>query len=236
MNQQLAPQSLAIYQALSHTKYMTAKNLASKLGIFPQAAFRAIKPLEKLGVVESTGRYPKKYRIKASEESLDSYLQIAQEQYIKTFLSSIKSPKSLLQKLNVTFIQNREELLKRMNADVAKAKMKIDNIVSGEEVPAETILARKNAISRGVKFRFIVQHVDEFYKYMFSNWKKLGAEVKYYPLVEARIIIIDDRIVYITSYNHKAKNEAVGVRFDYPPIAKLMTELFEKRWAKAQEV
>lgn len=232
----LPSQSLAIYQELTKSNQMTAKMLGANLGILPQAAYRAIKPLEKLGVVEQFGRYPKKYRIHASEDSLDSYLQNVQEQYVQTFISPINGSKSVLQKLNVNFIQNREELLQKTNADIAEAKVQIDNIVSGEEVPAETVLARKNAIDKGVKFRFIIQHVDEFYRYMFTNWKKLGMEVRYYPLLEARIIIIDANIVYITSYNPKENSEAVGVRFEYPPIARLMTEVFEKRWAKAEEV
>lgn len=236
MLKMLPAQSMAIYQELAKSKAMTASMLGSKLGIFPQAAYRALKPLEKLGVVEQFGRYPKKYRIRASEDSLDSYLQNVQEQYLQTFLSPINSTNSFLQKLQVTFIQNREELLQKTNEDIGNATKQIDNIVSGEEVPAETVLARKNAIDKGVKFRFIIQHADEFNRYMFGNWKKLGMEVRYYPLLEARIIIIDRRIVYITSYNPKENNEAVGVRFEYPPIAKLMTEVFEKRWTKAEEV
>src|SRR5580658_1828501 len=111
MLKMLPSQSLAIYQELTKSNPMTARMLGANLGILPQAAYRAIKPLEKLGVVEQFGRYPKKYRIHASEESLDSYLKNVQEQYVQTFISPLNGPKSIFQKLQVTFIQNREELL-----------------------------------------------------------------------------------------------------------------------------
>src|ERR1700730_4143624 len=98
MLKMLPSQSLAIYQELTKSNPMTAKLLGVNLGILPQAAYRAIKPLEKLGVVEQFGRYPKKYRLCASEESLDSYLQNVQEQYLQTFISPITDSKSILQK------------------------------------------------------------------------------------------------------------------------------------------
>lgn len=237
MNRALSPQSLAIYKELSSSDPMTAKDLGQQLGILPQAVYRAIKPLRDLGVAEEVGRYPRKYRARASEDSLETYLKIMQEQYIKTFLPvSNKTKNPLAQLLQVEFIQNRKDLSQRTIEDMLHAKRKFDCIVSGHEVPPEQLLAYKKAIVRGIELRFVVQSFDEFSRYMFSNWRKLGIKVKYHPLLEARIIIIDDRIVYITSYNPKVNEEAIGVRFDYPPIAKLMQELFEKRWSQAKEV
>jgi len=214
---------------------MTAKKLGLQLGIHPQAAYRAIRPLEALGVVESTGSYPKKYRICASENSLTTYLKNMQEQYVKTFLTE-SNKNSLAQLLQIEFIQNRTIAVQKLMEDLQDAKFQVDSIVSGEEVPAELVLVRKDALARGVQQRFIVQKVDEFKRYMFGNWKKLGLQVQYYPLLEARIIVVDKRVVYIMSYNPKMNEEAIGVRFDYPPIANLMSELFERRWNQSKEV
>ena len=214
---------------------MTAKKLGSQLGILPQAAYRALRPLEALGVVEALGSYPKKYRICASEDSLTTYLKMAQENYLKTFLTNSKKD-SLAQLLQIEFIQNRTMSVQKTIEDLQNAKFQVDSIVSGEEVPAELVLARKDALAIGVQQRFIVQKVDEFKRYMFRNWKKLGLQVRYFPLLEARIIIIDKRIVYIMSYNPKMNEESVGVRFDSPPSAALMNAVFEKRWNRASEV
>lgn len=235
----LTPQSEAIYNELSKTKQMTAKTIGQRLGIHPQAAYRALKPLCKLGVVEQIGRYPRKYRILFSEDSLETYLKMAQEEYIKKFFANTKVKKNknpFSQLLQIEFIQNRKELNQRTIVDIVQAKKKFDCIVSGHEVPAEQLLAYKQAIARGVKLRFIVQHFDEFNRYMFLNWRKLGMKVKYYPVLEARIIIIDNKIVYITSYNPNMNEEAVGARFDYAPIAKIMSEVFESRWTQAEEI
>ena len=64
----------------------------------------------------------------------------------------------------------------------------------------------------------------------------MGMKVKYYPIMEARIIIFDAKIAYITSYDPKRKEEAIGVRFQYPPIARILQELFDQRWSKAKEI
>lgn len=235
----LNPQSEAIYNELSKTKKITAKIIGHRLGIHPQAAYRAIKPLLTLGVVEQIGRYPRKYRILTSEDSLETYLKMAQEEYIRKFFSNarVKNNKNpFSQLLQIVFIQNRKVLNMKTIEDIVHANKTFDCIVSGHEVPAEQLLAYKKALARGVKLRFVVQNSDKFNRYMFLNWRKLGIKVKYYPVLDARIIILDKKIVYITSYNPKIHEEAVGVRFDYAPIAKLMSEVFESRWMQAEEI
>src|SRR5436189_6242319 len=123
-----------------------------------------------------------------------------------------------------------------MNEDKKNATKEIHQIVSGIEIPAESILENKRAIERGVQVKYLVQRLDEVNKDMLINWQKIGIEVKYFPLIEARIIIVDKKIVYITSYNPLNKNECTGVRFDYPPVAKIMNEVFLQRWEMGKEL
>jgi len=71
---------------------------------------------------------------------------------------------------------------------------------------------------------------------MFTNWSKVGVDVRYYPNIESRIFTIDRHIVYFTSYNPDNIQEAIGMRFDYVPYAILMDELFEQKWEQGKTI
>lgn len=236
----ISPQTSDVYELLIKHQVLTAMQIGVRLDIIPNAVYRSVKPLIELGCVETIGKHPVKFSIKSPGQALDSYLLTSREDFLKTFfpngINALGSDIKEVESLDVSFIKNRNELIERSTEDIKNAKNDVKHIVSGLEVPPETILAFKQAFERGVKLRFLVQKLDEVNKEMLKNWKRLGIDVKYLPLLDARIIIIDFKIVYLTSYNHKKQDEAVGVRFNYLPIVRLMNELFEAKWRVAKVV
>ncbi len=232
----LSRQTEDIYRLLLTCDGLTAREIGSKLGIFPHAVYRSIKPILALGLVEQLDTYPVLYHAKAREEALSTFLLVARENFLRKFSQKKELQVSNNIPLDISFIQNRIDLLERSNIDIKQSTDSVHHIVSGLEIPAETVLELKNAVERGVQIKFLVQKLDEVNKNMLFNWQRLGIEVKYFPLLESRIIIIDEKIVYITSYNPDKKEEAVGVRFVYPPIAFLMEEVFLKRWDIAKKI
>lgn len=235
----ISPQSATIYRLLQTSSQMSAADIAKKLDILPHAVYRAIKPLLTMDLVENSNTYPVRYQAKHSDYALDAYVNNAREQFVQSFfVSNLVGSSTTAAKtgLPTTFVKDRQDLLDQSNADMNHAKNEVVMIVSGLIAPAETILAYKRAAERGVKIRIIVQNLNETNKDMLRNWKKLGVEVRYYPLIEARILLFDNNIVYFTSYNPAEKEAGIGVRFAYPPMAMMMNELFEKRWELAEEI
>lgn len=230
----ISPQAVEIYRLLSKEQHLTAKEIADKLNIFPNAVYRSTKVLTQFGFIEQIGKYPIRYTSRPSADGLDSYTQSVR----KTLLNSLSINIQNLfdnEKIGVLFINNRTHLIERSNTDTKNAIKDISLIVSGLEVPADTILEYKRAIdTRGVRMRVIVQKLDEAKETMLKNWQKMGIEVRHYPLIEARIIIFDSKIAYITSYNLTIKEESNGVRFNYAPIAQILQDLFEQRWTKSK--
>lgn len=231
MKNLFSEQALAVYRQLKN-KSQTASEIGKKLKIFPNAVYRSIKPLVDAGIVEGTPEYPEKFKAKSNDETM-SLLTLLFQQNLQGAFGLKENKQKLLQ---LTFIRTRDELV-RMHIDDSKiAKNRINLISSGNELPGELILAYKRALDRGVKVRVIVQNLDKVMAEMFRNWKKMGVDVRYYPNIEARIFIFDHRIVYLTSYNPKDSQEAIGIRFDYAPYAKLMDDLFEQRWKLSKDL
>lgn len=229
----LPPQSVKIYRLLINSPELTAKDVGYKLQILPNAVYRATKPLLELSFIEQTENYPLRYKVKHTSEALDLYSLIIRQNFEEEF--ELKNTISNTA-FKMSFIQDRDYLLENTNKDVSSSKNTVKFIVSGLEVSGETMLVYKRAIERGVEIKAIVQKVDAKAYDMFKNWIKIGLQVRYLPNIESRIFVIDKRIVYFTSYNKDRKNEAIGVRFNYPPYAKLMDELFEQKWKKALKI
>lgn len=233
----LSPQSRSLYKLLIRNEALNSKEIGGKLGILPHAVYRSIKPLISIGLVEKIKGYPARFKIATPSSAIDAYLLKTKENFLQSFFpKGISSETQTNKELSISFIKDRPELLERSNQDMSQAKQEVEILVSGLEVPAETILEYKRACERGVKIRTLVQRLDETNREMLHNWRKIGIDVRYFPLLEARIIIFDSEIVYITSYNPEIKDESIGIRFNYPPIAKLMKELFEIRWATSKEI
>ena len=82
----------------------------------------------------------------------------------------------------------------------------------------------------------LIQDLKAFSKERFKAWEKIGIEIRYLKYMQARIFIYDKEIVYFTSYSESQNQEAIGMRFEYPPYAVLMEELFEQRWSLAKDI
>jgi sugar-specific transcriptional regulator TrmB len=208
---------------------LSAKEIGAKLNILPHAVYRAIKPLEELGIVLKLATYPTIFEAQSIQDSAD-LLSLEVKENFQEIFSGKNQGFSSPQLLKLSFIKNRSDLLEKTSKDIQNAKESIDFIVSGLEIPAESVLSFKQAFENGVAIRAVIQDCSEATEGLLRTWDKLGVMVRYYPNMEARIFIIDNEIVYFTSYNPEEKVSGIGVRFHYAPYAKLMNELFEQRW------
>lgn len=231
--QNITPQAKAIYSLLSDKKPLTAVQIADKLNILPHAVYRATKVLIDYGFVRKMGRYSTLYMKSDPEGPIDLYTS-AMKTYLTEAFSAKNKPGSNL--LDISFIQSRDQLIEMTNRDVDNAQKSISFIVSGHEVPAETILAYKHAVERGVNVRQLIQDLDAASRDMLKSWKNAGINIRYFPNMESRIFVYDSQIVYFTSYNPDKNPEALGVRFNYAPIACIMNDVFEKKWKSAKEI
>lgn len=229
----IPPQSTKIYSLLKDGAPRTAKYIAEQLNIFPNAIYRAIKQLLELGIVQKLQGYPIKYQVRSASDAMGLYSLIMRQNFQDVFKNKNNTHNNE-QALNISFITNRKELLEQTKRDAKYTKDTFDHVVSGHEIPADSILTYKKSLERGVKVRIIVHQTPQ--KQMVESWRQMGVEVRYYPDIAGRIFIFDKRIVYFTSYNPKKKQEAVGVRFEYLPFALLMNELFEQKWKTAKVI
>ena len=226
----LSPQAQKAYALLLKHKALSAAKIGRLMKVAPNSIYRNIRQLVQIGLVENGHQYPAKYHPKPLAAGLDLYTSIMRQNFFETFGTSSYSQKDP----QISFFQTRSDFLKQANKDAGRATTQINFLVSGHEVPAETILAFKKAVDRKVRVRALVQGLRD--RQMLKNWQLIGVEVKSTNYIGARIITFDEKISHLYSYNPSRQKEAVGVRFDYAPYALLMDELFEQKWQTGKNI
>ncbi len=225
----LSPQAREVYGLIGKGKSLTAKEIGKVLKIFPNAVYRETKKLESLGLITKTGNYPVRFSLKNSSEALGFLNTLIRQSFSNSQLTTENS-------LKLGFIENRKELLALTNKDTKTVKESLNIIVSGHEVPADTILTQKQAVDRGVRVRMLIQDLSASSRESIRAWQKIGIEIRYLKYLQARIFVFDRKIVYFTSYSEIKNHEAIGMRFEYEPYARLMSELFEQKWLESKAV
>jgi sugar-specific transcriptional regulator TrmB len=230
----VSPQATEIYRLIGDGQVLTAQEIAHELNILPNAVYRVTKKLADLGMIEKLGDYPARYRALPIQAAMSYYLMAATSSFRREF--NIKKPSQTAKNSGptISLIKDRPSMLRRGASDARAAKQSIDIIVSGHDVPDETVMAYRKATTIGIPVRMIVHQISQLDSSQTKRWQEIGVVVRYLPDLEVRMIIYDKQIVYITSYDAKSPRSAFGVRFAYEPLALQMSELFEQNWQKAK--
>jgi len=227
----LSPLALKTYRILLSKSGKTAKALSRPLRISTNAVYRPIKELLELGLITKSATYPIIYQALPVAQAKNLYTNIFEHDFTHFF--GLKEKKSNPQ---ISFIFTRDQMMKETANETKNAKRSISMIMSGHEIPAESLLISKQAIERGVNIRLLAQNSDKKSIIRYENMMKIGIQIKYLPIVHSRIFIVDEKIVFVGSYDPSDYKKAVGVRFHYPPFAKMLLQLFDRHWFAAKEI
>jgi sugar-specific transcriptional regulator TrmB len=229
----VSPQAMAIYNLLNEGGSKTAAEIGVALGILPNAVYRSIKQLEGVGILRRSSTYPVVFSVITPASAMGWFLLEAQRSFKQTFGDNSQAGPFNNPAASIAVIKSRTNLLKRTDQDAIHATRSINFIVSGLEVPDATILAYRKAIAKGVRVRALVQQNHHTTTQKLEQWKDIGVDVRYQRNTDLRIFTFDNDVAYITSYNDAKKEDAFGIRFNYPPLATMLNGLFEQQWHEA---
>ncbi len=230
----MSPQSQLLYQALlASNQPLSAKELAAMLHIFPNTVYRLAKPLVNMGLITEVNQYPHEFVAKTLDEGLSMYLLHQNDWFSQMFSQPRPSSSG---KMQFSFIQSREELFHVSIGETNKATQSVDLLRSGQEIPAELMLAIIEAKKRHVVTRMLVQDYPQKSVNLVNNWKKNGILVKKTPLRHIRLMLYDSTTVYFMSYRHADSERDLGMKISYAPFATILSQLFNEWWKKADNI
>jgi len=208
----------------------SARAIGSKLGILPNTVYRAVRPLLASGLLSVRPGHPEVFRRVEEAQAVDNATAWVR--------SELLGDLGLVEAGSTTVpVANRDELLEIATSQMSRAQREVGFIVSGLEVPAETILAYKHAVDRGVQVRALVQEQTATSAQMYRNWQAIGVQVRHLgQYLPARLFVIDRQMCVYTSYERARGWEAVGQRIESRPLAAMLAELFEQQWRQSTEI
>ena len=228
----LSRQAKDIYSLLLAKGPMSAAQIGEKLSIFPHAVYRSTKQLQALGCMSQTGKHPAYFEAAPLNESVEIFALLQKDWFLSTFMKDSSQDSNIQKDLNISFIDSREMLFEKALFDIQNAREEMDNLASGDELPAEIMLAQKNALERGVTIRTLFQKRSKDNESFIQARTKMGEQMRITEAVNTRIVIFDKRIVYIMSYDPSNYIKSNGIRFEYAPVGQLMYQVFMQYWER----
>ena len=233
----LSKQTKSIYSLLLDKGPMTAEIIAKQLHIFPQAVYRSTQQLQSLGCIKQIGSHPALFYALPIKDSVDTYTLFIRSLFLNSFNNSSRVQRTPVEgKLVINFIDSREMMFEKALADIKNAKQEMDNLASGDELPAEIMLAQKEALDRGVIIKTLFQKRTAENETFIRVRMKMGEQIRISETLNSRIVIFDRKVVYIMSYDPSNYIKSLGIRFEYVPFGQLMYQLFLQYWKRGKHL
>ena len=236
----LSPKSQALYRVLLQSnRPLSAKELGVKLNIFSSTVYRLAEPLIDFGLITKSNKYPYQFNAKPLDEGQSLFL-LNQSNWFSGQFSNGNNKRedgrsvSESENIQFSFVQSRDELMNESAMEIVKATKSIDILRSGHEIPAEVMLAIREAKKRKVLTRMLIQNYSKDNADQVGYWQQNGMMVRKTPLANLRLMIYDVKTVYFMSYKNTDSQKDLGMRIAYPPFAVVLSQLFEQWWKKAK--
>ncbi|MBI4008664.1 hypothetical protein HY357_00350 [Candidatus Roizmanbacteria bacterium] len=238
----LSKQAIDLYKILSQKGALTALQIGRFLDIHQHAVYRLADHLKQIGMVEEIPGRPKLFRVKNISQSRENYLSY-QRSWFDEIMRGIKERNieiniNKTNEFQISFIQEREQIFEQCAIDLQNANRKANFIVLGLKtgISPELLLEQKNAVERGVPVNIIVQEYSAENKIVLQAWKQAGLNVRYGKPIGFHLLLIDDTISYLMTYDPQDKLKRYATRIVHRPINQQLQLIFEKYWKEAKVI
>ena len=227
-----------VYQTLLEEGSLSAKEIAKRVKILPNATYRLLKKLKEKGLVSIVGKYPTLYYSLSPSVALDALVQRKALEFERLKREAIRAleQKESERETEINFIPSRYEIFMRYVEMVKRAKDEILVISIGEPIPEETLLAHRDALERGVKIRMIAHKYDKENKALLKAWQQMGLEIRHFPDWGFHLGIRDGKEAILSVNNPKDTRQRVGIQIFSQGLSKALRDYFYSLWPKATKI
>lgn len=235
----LTDQEIKIYTILLDNNRLSAKVIAERISILPNAVYRTGHKLSKMGFIAIIKNYPTIFQAIPLQTSAPAFIEKQTEMLQKLTNDFANTPleiehNSYPTNINLIYGANTiyEEGAKLL--DSAKHEMLVISI--GEPIPPNLLLSVKQAKDRGVSIKMIVHKYDEENKTVLENLKKNGYIIRYSPGSGFHIAVYDQKKSLLIINNPKDTSEKVAMLINSSGLSKALCDYFHSTWQKATKV
>ena len=215
---------------------MNAEVLSKESGVPLGKIYHTLSKLAEKGLIKIIPQRPKlfeavdpKIAIQTLIEIRKKYLEKEGELAIKK-LSTYPSNKPIIEGVRVVYGQT---LYRLVDEWYRSASLYLKRAFTFDSLPRRIMLLQKIAIKRGVKIMLLATQIDKRKVKLIQKCKKLGIEVRYFPLHELRIVIVDGKIGMIGVMNPSIPGQRIGIISESKEFCKAIEGYFDYLWRGA---
>jgi sugar-specific transcriptional regulator TrmB len=248
----LTTRQAQVYITLAQTGQATAKTIAKTLQTDRAEVYRAITELEKTGITQRILTSPITFKASPISEAFKillkqnaekhSQIQAKTERFIQKFQEN-NQENTNQEEHKYSLMRRPEDALNDAIKGVKYAQTSIDAILKTTLFKSSILTQSevlKEAIKRGVKFRYIV-HLPQSEKIplIVHTYDKNGFSIKHSPTPPQTTLIITDKkeaMVIIVKKASREKAPRQVLHSNDPNVVATFQDYFELKWSSAQEI
>jgi sugar-specific transcriptional regulator TrmB len=249
----LSPTQAHVYLTLIKSRKTSAKTLAKQTGVACPDIYRIMNIFEKMGLIQKIIEYPKKYEAIKIEKAIPSLINRKKEEIKeerKKILEFIKEMKSEQNNFtdpeidsDLVLLPATKGIIEKRKAGIRNAEYSIDSVISWKchksLLKANFKGVIKKAITKGVKFRIIIENPKKANLLENQVLKLINKNVAIrYTTTSppALITIYDKKEAEIYTSNKAGLCDASLLWSNNSSVVSVASGYFEYIWAQTEKV
>lgn len=235
----LTKQEVETYGLLLEKGSVSIKDLASEMGVLPNALYRVLDRLIKKGLVHSYGNNPTIYSLISPSVGLDilAKQKISElEEVKKIVIDSLIRQSFPTQETNINFLKGKDEFFRSYVKLAKQAKKEILVISVGEPISDEMKIINRDAIANGVDFKFIPHKYDRENQELLRSYVKMGWQTRHFPGSGFHLVVIDGKKSILAISNPKHTDDRIAFEIYSDGLSKAFRDYFYSVWEKASPI
>jgi len=216
---------------------------ASKHSRVPHSkTYQALESLRKKGFVRESGMRPKIFSPVNPEKAIKSYIKKRSGELEETAAGLIPTLAGLTKGVEpsvsekVQVVSGYKAMWKMVEDFYHRAEKYVKVMSTYEVAHYDSEAATRAAVGRGVKVkRLATKRLPDDVKKM-QKHKRLGAEVRFFPVQEIRLGIMDGVESWFMIVNPRNLEDRVSIHIESREMTKALEHYFDVIWRKAEEI
>ncbi len=231
-----------VYIALIRNGSLEGNQLSKLSGVPQSKIYSVLYRLEEKKFVSILNVSPKIFKAIDPKIAVINHLEKKKEEIeklerdIPKSLENLEKIKSIKTEELITVYRGRKNTHPIILNKFVTAKKYIKEMITFEYIPASIIREIKNCIERGVKIQMLATKKNKENTKLIRQIKKIGVEVKYYPINEIRLSIKDGVESNQMVVNPNDLIDRVSIVIESIELTKALEHYFDHVWKKAETI
>ena len=236
----LSEYEIKIYKTLLIEGSLKGGEISRKSSVPHGRTYEVLQRLVKKGFVQEIKTKPKLFKPIDPAIAVDSLINIKKRE-LENLKKILPSALKELKKQNhekrtdekITVLQGKHVLVPIIHQELKSVKKYFKRMFTFEYLPYDILRAEKVLMKKGIRFQILGTLLNDETLNLMEKAVNAGYEVRYYPVEELRISIVDGEKSMINIVNKNNLQDRTVILVESKELTKTLENYFDILWKKA---